>query len=435
MKILVLSQYWWPENGVPQRRWTWLSKILVEAGHQVTVIAPPPHYQRKVTVNEWWQRRRNRKSSGSAPAEGPSGEKIIRSGFFPAGQSLTQKVFNQATVAAGALWAIIRKPGYLKTYRPDLIIGTVPALPTAVVTQIAARIMRVPYIIDLRDAWPDLINESQKWNESTGTRSSRERILRKGPFQLLLTITKKGINNALRGADGIIVTAQDLELDLRNRKHFNNSSKPPAFTTIRNVFPAETSFLKIAPQTAQSKHLNVLYAGTLGRAQNLANAVKAVQIARASGVDVSLRFVGAGVAKKALQDLVEESHLDVRFYPRHESDDLANFYDWADTALVHLTDWYPLSKAVPSKTYELMTIGLHISGVVSGEAAEIIRTKEAGDVVPPEDPQSLAQLWVDLAHNRERLTVGDAGRRWVEDHRLVYAPDRLLKIVEEACNN
>ena len=53
MKILIVSQYWAPENGVPQRRWSWLSQLLVEQGHQLTVIAPPPHYDRKISSTEW----------------------------------------------------------------------------------------------------------------------------------------------------------------------------------------------------------------------------------------------------------------------------------------------------------------------------------------------------------------------------------------------
>lgn len=96
LKILVLSQYWHPENGVPQRRWTWLSKILVDAGHEVTVIAPPPHYQRKMGLKTWWEERRF--SSALENHTGPSGERIVRSGFLPAGSSLTQKALNQATV-------------------------------------------------------------------------------------------------------------------------------------------------------------------------------------------------------------------------------------------------------------------------------------------------------------------------------------------------
>lgn len=54
--------------------------------------------------------------------------------------------------------------GKIREYAPDLVIGTVPALPTSVVTMLTARIIGAPYIIDLRDAWPELLRE-----KTTGT--------------------------------------------------------------------------------------------------------------------------------------------------------------------------------------------------------------------------------------------------------------------------
>lgn len=42
MRILVVSQYWYPDNGIPQHRWAWLSRTLTEAGHTVNVVCPHP---------------------------------------------------------------------------------------------------------------------------------------------------------------------------------------------------------------------------------------------------------------------------------------------------------------------------------------------------------------------------------------------------------
>lgn len=432
VKILLLSQYWYPENGVPQRRWTWLTKILIEDGHEVTVIAPPPHYQRKVSLKQWWSHRRSRQPQRVQPATGSSGERIVRSGFFPAGPSLTARILNQAGVAVGAAWAVWRRPGTLKDFKPDLVIGTVPALPTASVTQFAGKLFGAPYIIDLRDAWPDLMQESRRWNQSTGRTSARERVLRQGPLQLLTWFTRKAMQSSLKGASGILVTARYLEEDLRARNSLHKGDATPPIATVRNVFPVETEFKKIRHRTTDSSRLKVLYAGTMGRAQNLANALAAAAIARRDGVEVSIRFVGTGVTKPALQTAAEETGVDVRFEPRHDASDLKEFYEWADTALVHLTDWKPLDKTVPSKTYELMSVGIHISGVVSGEGAELIRSLGAGDVVDPEDPAALAQLWVELARNRDRLVVDSRGGDWVREQQTVRAPAVLKEIIRSA---
>lgn len=426
MKILLLSQYWYPENGVPQRRWSWLSKLLKAAGHEVTVIAPPPHYQRKMTVREWLQGKKAR--SSSELEFGPSGEKILRSGFLPASSSLTLRALNQVSVGFGQLWMVLRRSKQLRGFQPDLVIGTVPALPTSLVTPLVARIMRRPYVVDLRDAWPDLLSEKQQWNSGTGRSSFRERTLSKGPLQVVAAVVERLMYRSLREAAGIIVTSGDLERHLA--EHPELKGRSPVLTTIRNVFPPKTDYWAQDKTKGPSDRLNVLYAGTLGRAQKLTNALEAARLARESGITVNLRFVGAGATKKALRAHARNLSVRARFYSRVPADELSAHYDWADTALVHLTDWEPLRLAIPSKTYELMASGIHISGVVEGEAAEIIRGFDAGDVVSPEDPEALAQLWVDLARDRSRLKISTAGRDWVEQQRDEAAPVELFKMLE-----
>lgn len=430
MKILILSQYWYPENGVPQRRWSWLSKVLIDAGHEVTVIAPPPHYQRKMDLKTWWGQRHF--SSAVESATGPSGERIVRSGFLPSGPSLTQRAMNQGTVALGAVWVILKRPGKLKGYRPDLVIGTVPALPTAVATRFAARKFQAPYIVDLRDAWPDLLLESEKWNRGTGKKSLREKVLSKGPFQVVSGLTKAALNNALKGAAGISVTSSHLAADLRKRTEIMRDGSTPTIVTVRNVFPPESTDLRPREDAGSAGQLRVLYAGTFGRAQNLENALAAAELAKEQGIDISLCLVGAGVAREALVESVRRRGIDASIESRKPAEELAPYYAWADTALVHLTDWEPLNRAVPSKTYELMAAQIHISAVVDGETAELVRERNAGIVVAPEDPKALADQWVNLAQNRQLLRTEGDGPHWVRTERETVAPQCLLALVEEA---
>ncbi|WP_193025514.1 glycosyltransferase family 4 protein [Corynebacterium casei] len=433
MKILIISQYWAPENGVPQRRWSWLTGVLEAEGHSVTVIAPPPHYNRSPSLVEWWK-------SGSFRAhtehqEINHAQTVVRTGFFPAGRSLTQRILNQAAVASAALWVILKKPGVLKAYEPDLIIGSVPALPTAVVAYIASKRFSAPYVIDLRDAWPDLISEHDRWNSGLGEPSLREKLLSRGPVQLLGMLTKRAINFSLRSSDALLVTSSKLGNSLSDQftSYGASSSKPVA--VVRNVFPVEIEHRKLTHDRSEPKQLRVLYAGTLGRAQNLTNAVRAVAIAQQDGYDIAIRFVGAGAARQELVRVAKELQVSVEFSSRIAAEDLSEHYDWADTALVHLTNWPALEQAVPSKTYELMSCGIHISAVVSGETKEIVEELGAGHVVTPELPRELASLWESLIDSPEKLKVSDAGATWVEMQRKSVAPEELLRVIRKFESN
>lgn len=423
MRILLITQYWAPENGVPQRRWGWLTQILEDVGHEVLVVAPPPHYLRDIGFREWVKHKGFR--SKIEIRDDVRQTEMVRSGYFPGGSSITQKTINQVAVAIGGLRAVTRRKGPVNDFRPQLVIGTVPALPTAFVTAAAALRFKIPYVIDLRDAWPELLTEADRWNVATGSPSLRQRILTKGPLQLVVKVTDFCLTRLLGRASGVISTSSYLAKDLETRRH-----RPLRTWTIRNVFPSETLIEKRPKLTSGEGTLNVLYAGTLGRAQNLSNALKASKIANDKGVEVHLRFVGAGAAKTDLMAIAEAMKIPVTFEDRRDATLLEECYRWADTALVHLTDWAALANAVPSKTYELMNQQLHISGVVTGETARIIETLDAGDVVNPEDPEALAELWMDLAQDRSRLEVPVSGSRWVEQQRTDYSPRTLLECVE-----
>lgn len=436
MKILVISQYWYPENGVPQRRWSWLTGMLVEQGHEVTVIAPPPHYDREISFKGWWE---NRKYVSAVEQDvGPTGERIVRSGFIPAGRSLSSRALSQAVVALGVLWVVVKRPGTLKGYSPDVVIGTVPALPTAVVTQLAACLFGVPFVIDLRDAWPDLLWESHKWNAELGTTSMRQRVLSKGPWQVIRIVTQTALNSSLRSASAIMTTSSEFADSLRRRPRLETAGRVPEIYIVRNLFPIRTSFRRRQVEKRgvgnSNNRIKVLYAGTLGRAQDLSNALYAADWARNAGVEVSLRFVGAGAARSSLRDLARELKLDVEFLPRAEADELDVHYEWADTALVHLAPWQPLEMTVPSKLYELMSIGMHISGVLAGEAAQLLEKLQAGDVVAPGDPAALGALWKDLAENHRHLRVGEGGRSWIEGEAQNTVPIVMQKMLAEILN-
>lgn len=426
MRILLVTQYWYPENGVPQRRWSWLSGVLRDAGHEVFVIAPPP--RSSLAKNPSYK---SAKETLTRSIDNDRAERIYRSYRPRSGNSISEKMAEQLLVAAGQI-VIGRR--VLREVKPDLIVGTVPAIPTAIVAFLLAKLGKIGYAIDLRDAWPDLLRQADRWNAGLGKKSVREIVANLGPLQLISKLTEVALNLVLRNSSAVLVTSANLQKNLSSRPSLRKNGKHPRVSVVRNVFPAENSLQKELKKSAEQGvlSLNVLYAGTIGRAQNLLNALKAAKLAEDSGVRLSLTFVGAGASKEHLKKKAGEMGVDATFVNQQLPGELDRYYAWADTALVHLTEWEPLERTVPSKTYELMEVGIHISAVVEGEAAALVENLKAGDVVEPGNPHKLALLWTELAHNRNRLSIGDTGRKWVEEQRNVVAPSVLLKAIDEA---
>ena len=392
----------------------------------MVVIAPPPHYNRDISITQY---RHAVKQARFECEVGPEGEKIWRCGYLPFNKSLTYRALNQGIVALSSVLTCFRNRNN-QTFQPDLIIGTVPALPTAVAALVAGRVLGVPYVIDLRDAWPDLLDLSESWNEGLGKRSFRERVLRRGPLQLVSGLTRRALEYSYAHSSGMILTSDFLRKELGKRMATDSDSDTPPLFTIRNVFPPQAVSPRQGGSVRNNRRLHVLYAGTLGRAQQLSNAIEAVRLAKEYGCEVELRMVGAGATSATLREEAQKSGLPIRVYGRKAASDVAEHYQWADTALVHLADWAPLRAAVPSKTFELIQLGIHISGAVDGETANIIKRLRAGDVVPPNNPEALAKLWCELAVNPERLEIGSGPAEAVRIEALQRTPKTLTRMLQ-----
>lgn len=434
MHIVIASQYWLPENGVPQRRWAWLTQELTAAGHEVTVIAPPPHYDRTEKSTH----------TGISKVEiGRNGERILRCQYLPTGNGLISRALGQASIAGFMLTRALGPRGLRQLPRPDVIIGTVPAIPTAFITHLIAIATCTPYIIDLRDAWPDLLKQARRWNEATGSTSWREKLLNSGPMFIIERAVRVAMYSTLRNATAVMVTSEWLGRSLANNPHLqpgNGVKKPlngqvtkllahaPAkitnllskphtalppvahadkYVLVRNVFPASIPRIEPKAELDQTTPdaLHVLYAGTVGRAQQLTNVIDALEICEKRGLPVRLRVVGEGAALDYLKTysqnvLGSAKHTGVEFVPRVRAQEMGPHYEWADTALVHLTDWEPLQRAVPSKTFELLELGIPISAAIAGETAHIIAEAQAGFVAAPLDPAGLANGWEEMLAQR-----------------------------------
>lgn len=428
MKILVLSQYWYPENGVPQRRWQWLSEILIDAGHEVVVITPPPHYKRSISLRQWLRDA----ALGKSPREerGPAGETILRSGYVPSGTSLFKRIFNQAVVATATLKVGLVGKGQFGRLNPDLIIGTVPALPTALATFVLSLRYRTPYVIDLRDAWPELFADKNRWDESTGASPLRQKFLTGYFFSGLVGITQFALNFVLKGAASLIVTTESLRERLIESDEKNGNYRSRNVAVVRNVFPsAELSAASQDLPSESTNTLKVLYAGTLGRAQKLENVIEASRLAKAKGLEIQLRLIGEGASKAYLKRLAKTVEGEIEVLDSVELQDLADHYQWADTALVHLAGWPSLEFAIPSKTFELMELGLHITAVVNGEASGLVEELGAGIAVTPERPEELAEAWIRLAKTPLDRRVKPDGATWVKQQRETVAPKQFLSVI------
>ena len=169
----------------------------------------------------------------------------------------------------------------------------------------------------------------------------------------------------------------------------------------------------MGPPEPERDVFEALYLGNHGESQRLDVAIRASALV---GDAMHLHLVGHGTQSPALEKLAAELGAPVTFHPPLHGQDVMDRYASADTCIVSLRDdWKSFETTIPSKTYEVLAVGRHVTAVVKGEAARIIEDAEAGDIVPS-NPEAVAALWRELAADRSRLVRSEASRQWVKEH-------------------
>lgn len=417
MRILLLSHYYEPEIGAPQRRWRGLVEQFVAAGHCVAVCAPVAHYpHRRAEDLERVSVDRERGTTSQRGnllrwREGARGERVLRVPYVPVSGSLPGQMVDQAV--SSAAMAVVGSA--MRGARPDVVVSTTPGLPMPFAGDSVARSLGVPHVAEIRDAWPDLIADSGLVRKATGGVLPRALV-----HALESRVLPSVFESVLRRADAVVTTTSGFSTRLRSR------GIGPVIT-IRN-----TSDVIATRTAAHHRHagadLHVLYVGTVGRSQGLETAIRAT--ARVPGV--RLRIVGAGAQWEALRDLASGLTDRIVFFPQTTGPDLEEHWAWAHTGLVSLADVPAYEVTVPSKLVSVMARRIHVTGVLAGEAAGILRDAGAGHSVPPGDEDRLSGLLADLRDDPAATRADDRPLAWLRENASPRAAaDDYLDVLQD----
>lgn len=377
-----MTHYYQPEVGAPQKRWNYLVEFLIKRGHEVAVCAPVPHYPlgRRFTQDKVW-----------VWEFGVHGEKILRVPYIPYSGSMAVQMLDQTISSVAEVFATT----YMFSRKPDVVISTTPGLPMLFAGELASRILGVPHVAEVRDAWPDLI-----WQTKLVESATKSLLPKRVSSALERKIIPQLLIRAKKEADAVIVTTKAFKWISEDRGLSN-------VHLIRNVAEPHTSH----PRPKQKSTLNLLYVGTVGRSQGLEHVVDAVR----DIPQVTLRVVGDGAAKTRLKEQATGVN-NVHFYPQSVGEQLEDHWNWADSGLVTLAPLPAFEMTVPSKLYGVMARGKHVTGVLGGEAASIVENSHAGDISAPGDAKALRILLADLAGQQKLGHDTGQTQKWVSEN-------------------
>ncbi len=405
MKLIILTQYYPPEHGAPQNRLHDLALRWVLKGHDVTVLTAMPNYPGGEVFPEY----RGRCTS----SETIDGVKVIRCWILPSKKKSTmrQLICYFSFVKSSAFFGMFRlgKSDFLICESPPLFLGF-----TALFLRL---IKRTRLVMNISDLWPESAVQLG--------------MIGKGPALSYLEWFEKHLYRK-----SVLVSCQTEGIveGVKRRCPAARTFLFPNGVDLEMFTPEKPdSFLKKELGIPEDRFV-VGYGGNHGRSQALEQVLEAAKILRNEKIFFAL--FGDGSEKPALEKKVSEAGLDnIRFYPSQPRKKMSQVQASWDIALVPLRDIPLFDGARPSKMFELMAGQVPFIFCGKGEGADIALKSGCAKVVPPENPEKLAEAVGEFAKlaKGDLARIGEKGRLFVSENfnRAVLA-DKFMKELEES---
>jgi glycosyltransferase involved in cell wall biosynthesis len=395
MKLLVVSQYFWPEDF----RINEVVGSLVQKGVIVDVLTAKPNYPEGKVFHGY--------RAGGCRVENYLGASVHRVPLLPRGsKSGWRLALNYLSfVASGLLFGpwLLRKRHYdvVFVYGPSPILLAIPAV-------FLAWVKRRKLIVWVQDLWPESLS-------ATGyVRNPR-----------VLRAVEWVVRRIYRHTDLLLVQSRAFEAPVAALAPGKPIAYYPNSVDATFAEPPSPGFaLPAVP--ALEEGFAVVFAGNVGAGQAVEVMVDAAELLKHVP---QIRFVvfGQGSSWDWMREQVRARGLTNLHLPgRFPVNTMPGLMQKAGALLVTLADEPIFALTVPNKVQAYMASGRPILACLNGEGARLVAEEaQAGLSVPAQDAQALAAAVLKLYQMpaEERAQLGANGRRYFKAH---FDHDKLV---------
>lgn len=379
MRLLVVTQYFWPENF----RINDLVAELANRGHQVTVLTGLPNYPDGKVFPEF--------QVDSAEFQEYEGARIVRVPMMPRGQGGLRLILNYLSFAISAsflgLWKLRgEKFDVIFAYEPSPITVGLPAV-------LFRAVKRVPLVFWVLDLWPETLR-------AIGV--IRSKTVLKMVGELVAFIYKR--------CDLILAQSRSFMPEIY--KYAGRGCCVYYFPSwAESVFDVKNAELATEVEF-QSEGFTVVFAGNIGDAQDFPSILAAAEKLK-SFHGIRWLIVGDGRMAGWVRNEITRRNLSecVFMLGRFPVERMPSFFKHADALLVSLKDESVFSMTIPGKLQTYLAAGIPVVAMLNGEGADVVENSSAGVVCAAGDPDGLASAVMKLLKmtDTERATLGQNG--------------------------
>lgn len=383
MRLLVVSQYFWPENF----RINDLVADMVARGHQVTVLTGLPNYPSgRFFAGYSWQRPRTETYQGAT---------IVRVPLVSRGSAgAIRLALNYLSFAAfGALGVWLRLRGKFDA----IFVFEVSPITVGIPAIVASRRFKAPILFWVLDLWPESLTAAG------GVQS---------PWVL------RAVNHLVkwiyRHCARVLVQSRAFIPEIaRHGVPHSHILYFPSWS--ESVFqPLEQADVTLLPSLPDG--FKVVFAGNIGEAQDLPAVLKAAELLQAH-TQIHWLIVGDGRMAAWTKEEVQRLGLSqVHFMGRHPLELMPHFYAAADALLLPLKREPIFALTIPGKLQSYLACARPILAMLDGEGARIVQESGSGLTCAAGEAKALAAQALKLAAlpTAEREAMGQNGRHYYE---------------------
>jgi glycosyltransferase involved in cell wall biosynthesis len=387
MKVLIVSQYFWPENF----RINDLVRGLCQRGHSVTVLTGLPNYPEGRFFRGYGFFGKKR--------EDYHGAQVVRVPMLPRGKgSGARLLLNYLSFAffASLLAPFRCREEYdvIFVYEPSPITVGLPAL-------LLRKLKKAPVAFWVQDLWPESLS-------ATGAVRAR----------WLLNLVERLVKFIYRGCDLVMVQSEAFVPSLE--KLGVNRERIAYFPNSAEDLYAPVALPQDAPERAGLPDgFRVMFAGNIGAAQDFPTIVASAELLR-ERKDIQWIILGDGRMKPWVAEQIRLRGLEPTFHllGQRPAETMPRYFAHADLLLATLRREPIFAYTIPSKLQSYMACGRPVVAALEGEGGRIVEESGAGWAVPPEDPRALADavLAASALAQSERDAMGNRGEDFFREH-------------------
>ncbi|MBL1215443.1 MAG: glycosyltransferase family 4 protein [Ignavibacteriae bacterium] len=281
----------------------------------------------------------------------------------------------------------------------DVVIATTPQFFCGLAGKYISKIKRKPFILELRDLWPESIIAVGAIKNKT-----------------IIKILENIELNLYKSAKKIISVTRSFKENLVSRG-IEKSKIEVMFNGVSfDVFTNGAAIKDTELNNYLNSGFSIGYIGTIGLAHSIFTLVKAAEKLKDSNVNFII--VGSGAQRANIEREIKAKNLtNIKVFPIQSKDQIPSIINKLDIFCVHLKKDPLFKTVIPSKLFEGMAMKKPILIGVDGESRTIVEDAECGLFFEPENEIDLIDKIARIRDDKKlEETFGNNGYTYVKNN-------------------